>query len=319
MNETLQEYSNSHGVSIRVDRQQGIIRGVKILGLVSRNGRRYEHGALRGAVALYEGAKVNVNHAKGAPPPPRDYQDRIGIIRNVAHRPDEGLFGDFHFNPKHALAEQLIWDAENAPENVGFSHNVQATTARRGDTSVVEVIHSVQSVDLVADPATTRGLFEQQSVRPDLESPVSADRVPIQLREATAADLRRVRPDLIQEVTNQQVVEVGRLRRELDQSRLEATLATKRQTMQRLLLEFRLPLPEAADGWNQALVSPEFVDSLLAAPDEASMRRLIEDRARLAGCGLQSASVQGKPRSREQEPPASSPIEDMASFVRTIT
>jgi hypothetical protein len=72
-----------------------------------------------------------------------------------------GLRGDFHFNPKHALAEQLIWDAEHSPENVGFSHNVEARTSRRDGKVVVEEITRVQSVDLVADPATTRGLFEQ--------------------------------------------------------------------------------------------------------------------------------------------------------------
>ena len=103
---------------------------------------------------------MNVNHPKGNPDGPRDYQDRIGTIRGVAVRPGEGLFGDFHFNPKHALAEQLIWDAEHAPENVGFSHNVEARSARRGERVVVEAITRVQSVDLVADPATTRGLFE---------------------------------------------------------------------------------------------------------------------------------------------------------------
>ena len=46
------------------------------------------------------------------------------------------------------------------PENVGFSHNVEAKTSRRADRVVVEAITRVQSVDLVADPATTRGLFE---------------------------------------------------------------------------------------------------------------------------------------------------------------
>ena len=84
------------------------------------------------------------------------------MIRGVNGRPATGLFADFHFNPKHALAEQLLWDAEHAPENVGFSHNVEARTARRGDHVVVEAITRVQSVDLVADPATTRGLFEAQ-------------------------------------------------------------------------------------------------------------------------------------------------------------
>ena len=145
---------------MRVDRQAGVIRGVKVLGLESRNGRTYLPEALAQAAPLYEDAKVNVNHPKGNPAGPRDYQDRIGTIRHVAVRPGEGLFGDFHFNPKHALAEQLMWDAEHAPENVGFSHNVEARVGRRGDRVVVEAITRVQSVDLVADPATTRGLFE---------------------------------------------------------------------------------------------------------------------------------------------------------------
>ena len=49
---------------------------------------------------------------------------------------------------------------------MGFSHNVEARTARRGDRVVVEAITRVQSVDLVADPATTRGLFESQDISP---------------------------------------------------------------------------------------------------------------------------------------------------------
>jgi hypothetical protein len=160
MTTMLQEYCDSRGVPMRIDREAGVIRGVKVLGLESRNGRSYLPEALAQAAQLYEDAKVNVNHPKGNPSGPRDYQDRIGSIRNVAVRAGEGLFGDFHFNPKHALAEQLAWDAEHAPENVGFSHNVEARIARRGDRVVVEAITRVQSVDLVADPATTRGLFE---------------------------------------------------------------------------------------------------------------------------------------------------------------
>ena len=39
MNETLQEFVDSRGVRMRVDRGAGVIRGVKILGLTSRNGR----------------------------------------------------------------------------------------------------------------------------------------------------------------------------------------------------------------------------------------------------------------------------------------
>ncbi len=60
MDEMLQEIVSSRGVAMRVDREHGVIRGVKLLGLVSRNGRRYLPAALQQAAGLYEGAKVNV-------------------------------------------------------------------------------------------------------------------------------------------------------------------------------------------------------------------------------------------------------------------
>ena len=84
------------------DREAGILRGVKVLGLESKNGRSYQPSALQRAASLYEGAKVNVNHPAGNPTGPRDYRDRIGQIKSVVMRAGEGLFGDFHFNPKHA-------------------------------------------------------------------------------------------------------------------------------------------------------------------------------------------------------------------------
>jgi hypothetical protein len=172
MSDHLQEFTDSRGVSLRVDRALGVIRGIKILGLRSRNGREYSADALTRAIGLYEGAKVNVNHPKGHPLAPRDYQERIGVVRNVQHRSAEGLFGDFHFNPKHPLAEQLAWDAEHAPENVGFSHNVQARLNRQNETTHVEEIIRVHSVDLVADPATTRGLFESTDSNGESQLPI---------------------------------------------------------------------------------------------------------------------------------------------------
>ncbi len=115
MQQFLSEFVDSRGSSLRVDAAAGVIRGIKILGLRSRNGREYLPVALAAAAEMYEGAKVNVNHPKGHPAGPRDYQDRIGVIRHVNVRTDAGLFGDLYFNPKHALAEQLIWDAQQCP------------------------------------------------------------------------------------------------------------------------------------------------------------------------------------------------------------
>jgi hypothetical protein len=173
MSEVIQEYAHSGGVTLRVDRAGAVLRGVKLIGLESQNGRRYRPEALAAAVGLYEGAKVNVNHPHNGPLAPRDYRDRLGVVRQVEFRAAEGLFGNLHFNPKHALAEQLTWDAENNPRNVGFSHNVLARLAREGDVTVVEAITHVQSVDLVADPAATQGLFEQLSADGDGTSEAS--------------------------------------------------------------------------------------------------------------------------------------------------
>ena len=163
--ETILEYTDCRGVTLRVNREAGLIAGVRVLGLESKNGRTYPKETASRAASLYEGAKVNVNHPTGNASGPRDYQDRLGVLRNV--RVDAGgLRADLQFNPKHALAEQLIWDAEHAPENVGLSHNIEAKTSRKGGKTVVEEILKVQSVDLVADPATTRGLFEQATGQP---------------------------------------------------------------------------------------------------------------------------------------------------------
>ena len=194
MDELLQEFVDSRGLDLRIDREQGVLRGVKLLGLDSRNGRKYSPAALESARGLYEGARVNVNHPKSHPLASRDYQDRLGLVRNIALRPGAGLFGDFHFNPKHALAEQLLWDAEHAPENVGFSHNVQARTVRHGDETLVEAILKVHSVDLVADPATTCGLFEQAQHGGASESGQPS------LIACTLEELRLARPDLLREI-----------------------------------------------------------------------------------------------------------------------
>lgn len=337
--ETLQEFSDSRGVPMRVDREAGVIRGVKILGRESRNGRTYLPEALSQAARLYEEAKVNVNHPKGSPHGPRDYQDRIGVIRNVALRPGEGLFADFHFNPKHSLAEQLVWDAEHAPENVGFSHNVQARTRRQGERVVVEAITKVQSVDLVADPATTRGLFESSGgwesegdssiiagrksgpspARESVQPPSSSPAPP----RPSVADLKREYPELVEELCREQAAEVDRLRAEVE--RLEALEATheKRQSARRLLREFNLPDPDSPEPQARSIVGDRFLEALLKAEGEQAMRELVAERAELVralgGTEAGRSRSDGRPLSRDQHLLDGPTKLDARAFVEAIT
>jgi hypothetical protein len=262
MSEVIQEFVHSGSHKLRVDREAGIIRGVKLLGLASRNGRRYRESALVDAASLYEGAKVNINHPKGHPLSPRDYQDRLGVVRGVEFRAGDGLFGDLHFNPKHTLSEQLIWDAEHSPQNVGMSHNVLARTSRSGNNTVVEVITKVRSIDLVADPATTAGLFEQDGGgwgRAGGEPPASQaggssavgglePSHPSALDALTLEELRLHRPDLLREAEREIARQIDELRRQLDETRALEQASQRRQRVCELLQEHGLPVPTGDEG-----------------------------------------------------------------------
>jgi hypothetical protein len=343
MSDMLQEFCDSRGAAMRVDAQAGVIRGVKLLGLESRNGRTYLPETLAQAARLYEDAKVNVNHPKGNPAGPRDYQDRIGTIRGVAMRAGEGLFGDFHFNPKHALAEQLIWDAGHAPENVGFSHNVEARTSRRGDRVVVEAILRVQSVDLVADPATTRGLFESAGSAGGGEgdSPILAETktgtVPAETaKRLSLDDLKRDYPELVESIGREQAAELGRLRQEVERLTASEVAGRKRGVAMRLLREFGLPCPDDVERDSpifaktnigavpvaEVVCSQRFFESLLAAGDEAAMHELVEERSRLVRAlsgGRKSGGGASGPQSRDQHLVDGVGALDAKSFVEAIT
>ena len=143
------------GTPLAVDKANGRIRNVKILGLVSKNGRRYTHEAITKAAPLYEGKRVNIDHGAGQ----RSYRDRIGHLSDIAVKPD-GLYGTLNYNPKHAVAEQLEWDAVHSPNNVGLSHDSHGIVEKVGGMPTVTEIKSVRSVDLVGDPATNKGLYE---------------------------------------------------------------------------------------------------------------------------------------------------------------
>lgn len=292
MTEPLQEYVDSGHQSLRVDRTAGVIRGVKLLGLRSKNGRRYLESALAEAAALYEGAKVNINHPKGHPLSPRDYQDRLGVISGVELRPQQGLFGDLHFNPKHTLSEQLMWDAEHAPQNVGLSHNVLARTRREGDDTVVEVITRVQSIDLVADPATTEGLFEQAAA------------TPLAWDQLSLSELELHRPDLVRELCESQAAALEQLRTELDEAAAREATGRRRERIEELLQEHHLPPLECGDETARRITSESFVASLYGAADDTTLKKLVEERAALvrsAGRWNSAGAKSPRPVSRDQQ------------------
>lgn len=145
----------------RVDAARGIVKNVKILGMESRHGYRYSPTALKNAVELYEGVRVNIDHPdRKTPGAARSYLSRFGSLKNVRFVEGDGLRGDHHFNPQHTIAKTYAWDADNDPSACGFSHNAKGPLVEGRDGLVCESIEAVRSVDLVADAATTASLFE---------------------------------------------------------------------------------------------------------------------------------------------------------------
>lgn len=157
--------------ALSVDRAAGVIHNVKVLGLISENGRRYLPEAVQKAAGLYEGIRVNINHPEGKPTDQRSAYDRFGKLENIRWVEGEGLYGDLVYLKSHPMAERICEAAERMPDVFGLSHNAGGDgKVDKDGTFVVNEIVEVRHVDLVADPATTKSLQESRQVKTLKES-----------------------------------------------------------------------------------------------------------------------------------------------------
>lgn len=174
----------------RVDAEKGIIYGVKIVGLESRNiGRTigldaktfngaldktygYSKRALESAIPMYEGCSVRIDHPdmkmdgegrRTVISNSRKFLETFGELRDVRMGAD-GLYGDLHYLTTHGLAGQVVEAANKFPDKIALSHNAFGVPVLRNGRAVIEEILQVYSVDIVGDkPGTTNGLFESYS------------------------------------------------------------------------------------------------------------------------------------------------------------
>jgi hypothetical protein len=142
----------------KVDRDKGVIYGVKVLGWESKNGRRYLPEDVRRKVHLYDGVPVNIDHPL-RPGETRDSDARFGRLVKPRYESD-GLNADLEFLKCHPMAPRICEAAARMPEVFGLSHNADGETRLEAGVTVVTSIEEVRSVDVVTQPATTDGLFE---------------------------------------------------------------------------------------------------------------------------------------------------------------
>lgn len=154
----LQEYVRQSG-GLTVDVENGVLHGVRILGLTSANGRQYLAEAVKQAIGLYEGVATNCDHPS-RPGEATTVARRIGWLENVRQEPDGGLRGNWHLLQSHPMTPVILEVAQKRPQLLGLSHNVSGRVRRENGQEIVEAIEVVNGVDCVADGATVKGLHE---------------------------------------------------------------------------------------------------------------------------------------------------------------
>jgi len=143
-----------------IDEEKGILYDLVALGPTSANGRDYPESTMRAALHLFEGRQSFANHTKKPGDEPSIY-DVMGVWREC--RVDDGkVRGNFHYFKTHVLAPRLV-EAARRPELAGafgFSISAQGRSRRQGDRQVIESLDQLTSIDCVALPATTKGIYE---------------------------------------------------------------------------------------------------------------------------------------------------------------
>lgn len=171
--------------------EQGVLKGVKLLGLRSKNRRNYDtDGVRKTAPALLESARVYIDHPKD-PSEPRKYSEAFGVVTAYEYRSGKGHFGTLKFNVDHPLAKQFIWDVKNNPRGMGMSINGRIRQSDRRDSNgdvVVESLDEIRSVDLVTRPGTADGIFESEEEPMKLEDVLANKELMDQLKSKLATE-----------------------------------------------------------------------------------------------------------------------------------
>ena len=164
----------------QIDEEHGILRHVHIAGMVSKNdGARYAIEAHRKAAPRFEQMPVGLDHDYSGSP--LRVGQAWGVLSNITVEAD-GPYGDLAYLKSHERTEQVL---EDARRKTGiFSLSMVCQSKGRGK-DIDEYIPS--RVDLVVRGATTRTLFNQQTVTPPAVTQDEFRALTVRLEQETAA------------------------------------------------------------------------------------------------------------------------------------
>ena len=165
---TITAYESAVGEGFRLEPSDGTgpgyARGIAVCGRSSLNGRDYPDDVRDRDKAVYENAQVYIDHMVGE----RKVREWFGELQNVRTRvSDRKTIADHHYPKQSNFTLEYEERAEKFPRSLGFSHVAVCEMGRgKGGREVVEGIKRVESVDLVARPATNTGIHESHRIKP---------------------------------------------------------------------------------------------------------------------------------------------------------
>lgn len=154
-----------------VDREKQIIYNPKLLGFISRNGRRYTEQACRKALPLYENVVLNFGHLpKGKSEGDRAVSERFGRAKGVYLGKDGIYAREVHYYKSNPQTEMVLEEVEKNLGCFGFSHQATGSGRKIDGIQVIEQINSVDSLDVVCDPASVKSFKESIDMSTDTAS-----------------------------------------------------------------------------------------------------------------------------------------------------
>lgn len=159
----LREASTLAGINSRTrfDWDKGIVYDVVLLGKTSKNGFKYSDQAIDDALKLMESAGSYIDHSNDPNDNTRKLRENFGKpVSGYKNSAGELCAKEYHFNTKHAGAEDFKWACMNIPHRIGFSIIADGRGKMQSDgIRLVEKIIKVDSFDVVDQPATTSGIW----------------------------------------------------------------------------------------------------------------------------------------------------------------
>jgi len=178
----LREASTLAGINSRTrfDWDKGIVYDVVLLGKTSKNGFKYSDAAIDDAFKLVESAGSYIDHSNDPNDNTRKLRENFGRFSGpYKNSAGELCAKEYHFNTKHAGAEDFKWACLNIPHRIGFSIIADGRGRPLPDgMKLVEKIIKTDSFDVVDQPATTNGIWNlKESVQVAKSSAVNSNQI----------------------------------------------------------------------------------------------------------------------------------------------